>query len=229
MFQFPGFASHCWDTLAGGFPHSEIHGSKLVRSSPWLIAAYHVLHRLSAPRHPPNTLKALDRSHCRCPSDLTILWTRRLPIAWKDLIHSRVSFDCNRRLTTTNPPQGLPCSDRTNLLFTMSMNTPKQPLRVGLDETDTDEQSPASHSWWSQTGSNRRPHACKARALPTELWPQFPANPPTADLPRVVQGSLPRPWTGHEQGRRTPHAVKWWARKDLNLRPHAYQARALTS
>ena len=27
-------------------------------------------------------------------------------------------------------------------------------------------------SWWSQTGSNRRPHACKARALPTELWPQ---------------------------------------------------------
>ena len=26
--------------------------------------------------------------------------------------------------------------------------------------------------WWSQTGSNRRPHACKARALPTELWPR---------------------------------------------------------
>ena len=171
MFQFPGFASHCWDTLAGGFPHSEIHGSKLVRSSPWLIAAYHVLHRLSAPRHPPNTLKALDRSHCRCPSDLSILWTRRLPISWKDLIHSRVSSDCNRRLTTTNPPQTCACSDRTNLLFTMSMNTSKSPRRADLDETDTDEQSPASHSWWSQTGSNRRPHACKARALPTELWP----------------------------------------------------------
>ena len=27
--------------------------------------------------------------------------------------------------------------------------------------------------WWSQTGSNRRPHACKARALPTELWPRL--------------------------------------------------------
>ncbi len=25
--------------------------------------------------------------------------------------------------------------------------------------------------WWSQTGSNRRPPACKAGALPTELWP----------------------------------------------------------
>src|SRR6201981_1048772 len=52
--------------IEGGFPHSEIRGSKLVRSSPKLIAAYHVLHRLSAPRHPPNTLKALDRSHYRC-------------------------------------------------------------------------------------------------------------------------------------------------------------------
>ena len=30
----------------------------------------------------------------------------------------------------------------------------------------------ASDGWWSQTGSNRRPHACKARALPAELWPR---------------------------------------------------------
>src|SRR5271170_3794496 len=29
-----------------------------------------------------------------------------------------------------------------------------------------------TRDWWSQTGSNRRPHACKARALPTELWPR---------------------------------------------------------
>ena len=26
-------------------------------------------------------------------------------------------------------------------------------------------------NWWSQTGSNRRHRACKARALPAELWP----------------------------------------------------------
>ena len=30
----------------------------------------------------------------------------------------------------------------------------------------------ASEGWWSQTESNRRPPACKAGALPTELWPQ---------------------------------------------------------
>ncbi len=90
MFQFPGFASKpLWiqdlDTstdppsgnhtvshavtrqeVEGGFPHSEILGSKPVRGSPRLIAAYHVLHRLSAPRHPPNALMTLDRSHDRC-------------------------------------------------------------------------------------------------------------------------------------------------------------------
>ena len=39
------------------------------------------------------------------------------------------------------------------------------------------ERIPGSTQWWSQTGSNRRPHACKARALPTELWPR--PEPPT--------------------------------------------------
>ena len=46
--------------LSGGLPHSEIHGSKLILSSPWLIAEYHVFHRLLLPRHSPNALLALD-------------------------------------------------------------------------------------------------------------------------------------------------------------------------
>ena len=73
MFQFSGFASLPYEfrqryRRSGGLPHSEIHGSKLVRSSPWLIAAYHVLHRLCAPRHPPDALLSLDCSHHQCPS-----------------------------------------------------------------------------------------------------------------------------------------------------------------
>ena len=40
----------------GGFTHSEIHGSQDMCSLPWLIAAYHVLHRLLVPRHPPFAL-----------------------------------------------------------------------------------------------------------------------------------------------------------------------------
>src|SRR5690606_32708646 len=30
----------------------------------------------------------------------------------------------------------------------------------------------ARRTWWSQSESNRRPQACKASALPTELWPR---------------------------------------------------------
>ena len=61
--------------------------------------------------------------------------------------------------------------------------------------------------WWSQTGSNRRPPACKAGALPTELWPRL------------------RLRLDYERRTREP----WWAWEDLNFRPHAYQARALTN
>src|ERR1700735_149350 len=50
----------CDDTLAGGLPHSDIHGSTPARGSPWLFAACHVLHRLLVPRHPPNALLILD-------------------------------------------------------------------------------------------------------------------------------------------------------------------------
>ena len=41
---------------------------------------------------------------------------------------------------------------------------------------------PPAQRWWSQTGSNRRPPACKAGALPTELWPR------TVAATRTVSG-----------------------------------------
>ena len=41
------------------FPHSEICGSMDICSSPQLIAAYHVFHRLLVPRHPPYALISL--------------------------------------------------------------------------------------------------------------------------------------------------------------------------
>ena len=44
---------------SGGFPHSEISGSMLICSSPKLIAACHVLHRLLMPRHSPCALISL--------------------------------------------------------------------------------------------------------------------------------------------------------------------------
>ena len=60
MFQFRRFPSHTYliqyGIPCGGFPHSEISGSQLICSSPKLIAAYHVLHRLLMPRHSPCAL-----------------------------------------------------------------------------------------------------------------------------------------------------------------------------
>ena len=58
MFQFPAFAQllSCDRITPAGLPHSEIFGSKVICTSPKLIAAYHVLHRLREPRHPPCAL-----------------------------------------------------------------------------------------------------------------------------------------------------------------------------
>ena len=65
MFQFPAFASLHFVKIAGlqpaGLSHSEIHGSKVICTYPWLIAAYHVLHRLREPRHPPDALTFFRR------------------------------------------------------------------------------------------------------------------------------------------------------------------------
>ena len=57
-----------------GFPHSDIHGSILACSSPWLFAAYRVLHRLLAPRHPPYALSSLTFQLLRTKTFLVFLF-----------------------------------------------------------------------------------------------------------------------------------------------------------
>ena len=96
-------------------------------------------------------------------------------------------------------------------------------------------------AWWSQTGSNRRPHACKARALPAELWPRTRRRM-LAGLPsrssRQPARLRPIARLRRAQTRFTGSGATalarcasegWWAWEDLNFRPHAYQARALTN
>ncbi len=45
-----------WQVRRLGLSHSEIRGSRVICTSPRLVAAYHVLHRLNEPRHPPFAL-----------------------------------------------------------------------------------------------------------------------------------------------------------------------------
>ena len=49
-----------YDSSSYVFPHSEIHGSRLICSSPWLFAACHVFRRLLMPRHSPYALVCLN-------------------------------------------------------------------------------------------------------------------------------------------------------------------------
>ena len=57
MFQFPPFAACCY------WIHNKlIQGSRdqfAFDQSPGLIAVFHALHRLLAPRHPPHALSSL--------------------------------------------------------------------------------------------------------------------------------------------------------------------------
>src|SRR6266542_6577628 len=75
MFQFPGLPSPALfyssgDTRAlprAGFPIRKSRDQRLVSTSPGLIAAAHVLHRLSAPRHPPCALVLLIEKNTFSP------------------------------------------------------------------------------------------------------------------------------------------------------------------
>jgi hypothetical protein len=121
-----------------------------------------------------------------------------------------------------NSSNAEPPHDRTGQITSSRCRTTRRSTRWRNGKT-------LSHlrtaSWWSQTGSNRRPHACKARALPAELWPlqetRDTSNVTTlAAMPKHRLSRLHRSLRIDET---------WWAWEDLNFRPHAYQARALTN
>jgi hypothetical protein len=149
-------------TQWAGFPHSEIRGLTPTHGSPRLIAVCHVLHRLSVPRHPPDALLRLIAK----PSRTGTSPANALAPTFSQLFGSV-------RHTQTNVPRtgsGL-CN-----LFTMSNNDARQEAERIPDFCHSDPEThrrPVSlNNWWSWTGSNRRPPACKAGALPTELQPQ---------------------------------------------------------
>ena len=80
------------------FPHSDIHGSIDICSSPWLFAAYHVFHRLLVPRHPPCALFSLTihfiiaLMKCGCLSCLQIFLLYIFVLLVLDVSSSSDSF-----------------------------------------------------------------------------------------------------------------------------------------
>ena len=88
MFQFRRFPTYAYfvqrtltEYCSAGFPHSEICGSKLMCSSPQLIAACHVLLRLLMPRHSPCALSSLTFVGASSGSFASVSTRKLIPFA----------------------------------------------------------------------------------------------------------------------------------------------------
>jgi hypothetical protein len=115
---------------------------------------------------------------------------------------------------------------RNDLLFTMSDNTRMQTAR-GRDALHARicfhgraaGESELIDRWWSQTESNRRPPACKAGALPTELWPRI-AAPAKRELVGLGRFELPTSRLSSARSNQLSYRPK------LRYRVHTLAARA---
>ena len=133
----------------GEFPHSEISGSMLICSSPKLIAAYHVFHRLPVPRHSPCALVRLTIQ--------TILFREWLVFPLDSLLPTKI--------IVTLPFEIAIFLKRTyyNLCFAVIIQFSRYVLVMFLRT-----QFPAIPifiTWWAKMDSNHRPHDYQSCAL----------------------------------------------------------------
>ena len=92
-------------------------------------------------------------------------------------------------------------------------------------------------NWWRRAGSNRRPHACKARVLPTELRPHHVHRILfcfASDFLSAVKASQNILLPGLFCEAKLTSSLKlgeaeWWAHLGSNQRPPRYQHGALTN
>ena len=129
------------------FPHSEISGSMLICSSPKLIAAYHVFHRLPVPRHSPCALVRLTFQ--------TFFWNIWYPL--DSLLPTKI--------IVTLPFEIAIFLKRTyyNLCFAVIIQFSRYVLVMFLKA-----RSPGTLifiTWWAKMDSNHRPHDYQSCAL----------------------------------------------------------------
>ena len=214
------------DLLSEGFPHSEIRGSTIARISPRLIAACHVLHRLLAPRHPPNALLSLHhtitaRAQGQIAPHVIVQILRDLPPlspkagARRTLIRNHIHIHQIRFTTLKSKPQPAP---RKRPIMRQAPGPSGNPLVF-----------PCRPNREHHGGSRiRTGDPLLAKQVLYQLsyaplwdWMGVVLARGRATTPCVAgRFSLP---PGDFRLRRK------WAREDLNLRPHAYQACALTN
>ena len=132
----------------GEFPHSEISGSMLICSSPKLIAAYHVFHRLPVPRHSPCALVRLT-----------------FQTFFQNIWYPLDSLLLPTKIIVTLPFEIAIFLKRTyyNLCFAVIIQFSRYVLVMFLKA-----RSPVTLifiTWWAKMDSNHRPHDYQSCAL----------------------------------------------------------------
>ena len=132
----------------GEFPHSEISGSMLICSSPKLIAAYHVFHRLPVPRHSPCALVRLT-----------------FQTFFQNIWYPLDSLLLPTKIIVTLPFEIAIFLKRTyyNLCFAVIIQFSRYVLVMFLKA-----RSPETSiliTWWAKMDSNHRPHDYQSCAL----------------------------------------------------------------
>ena len=148
-----------------GLSHSEIRGLMVICTYPQLIAAYHVLHRLCEPRHPPFALTYFHYD---------------LILSYYLFLHTKKG---TKKKNMTNPLILSAVIDSSWNWFNFYM---KSFLQFCLFQYVKDlfyfscSHKEQEEVMWRITDSNRWPPACKAGALAS--W----ANPPK----RLLRGNV---------------------------------------
>ena len=132
----------------GEFPHSEISGSMLICSSPKLIAAYHVFHRLPVPRHSPCALVRLT-----------------FQTFFQNIWYPLDSLLLPTKIIVTLPFEIAIFLKRTyyNLCFAVIIQFSRYVLVMFLKARSPE--TLITITWWAKMDSNHRPHDYQSCAL----------------------------------------------------------------
>ena len=132
----------------GEFPHSEISGSMLICSSPKLIAAYHVFHRLPVPRHSPCALVRLT-----------------FQTFFQNIWYPLDSLLLPTKIIVTLPFEIAIFLKRTyyNLCFAVIIQFSRYVLVMFLKARSPE--TSILTTWWAKMDSNHRPHDYQSCAL----------------------------------------------------------------
>ena len=249
MFQFRRFPTYAYliqrrltEYCSAGFPHSEISGSTVICTSPKLIAACHVLHRLLMPRHSPCALLRLTLLSCEQESKQRKLsWTTTLRqclllplLSYSPLYKERSrsgsqAFELCRLRVLRNcfvlPFRKVPQIIFVSLcclLFILGYFVQFSRCVSSFFRNQIQTLNPLNACIQSRTISlGPVPDGTRGVPRTSVLAKPKPCRRGNSFAPRMSYPLWGSPFDGNQMG--------WWAQVDSNHRPHDYQSCALAS